>query len=1114
MLRKTEKEGDINVSRQARSLFRDNKYKEVIDLLKSVERNEYLNSLFTRSGDLLKEKADNLNKNIKKEITVKSKSFFEKIIEEYRERRLMRDKGSEITTETETIKTKRNGSASRKTIEMSPIKKLLFRKKQESKILKSSKLLAETLEKKEILKNIEKDKKKSKEVSEIKKELHDNEIKLAKNVQTNLLPKVSSDLLPGMDSFVYSLGCDELSGDVFDFITSSDYETIFYLGDVTGHGTASSLIMTMISCLTHSIVKRTINIATALTTLNKEIKPKLAKNMFTSMVMCKWNSPLRKFTFAGAGHEFILHYRSETQEVEKIRTGGIAIGMIDDISKLVKEKEILLEDGDILLLYTDGLDEAWDMKKEKLWGVDRIIKDLKDYAELGSAKEIGEFIFNNIRKFQGGSTMTDDMSIMIFKRNVDIDEKNIKNKYIKEQFKKDIQSNEAVLNTTGNVNSQEFKEKKNEILEKTIALAGIYKNEGEPFKALEQAKKALELAPSDDKIKKIYKDIELEILRKEKEGGIKFLFKKASSLFARKIKQKFFGSEDSYIKSLNKEAERAIEYNNILKAERIAEKMKQLDPKNNLTSSVEKNLSQVKKLNIDANALEKFFELKFTNRNEDEEKIKIEDQNMEFEGAFKDFFKRKSEEQEVGNAIGKSRSINSIISGLEKLGSLPKQKENLDEKSEANEEYNSSKFKSFEEKDFLGLMKVIDERSGFKNLDKEDKKIEVLETTMKVEETNIKWLRGSREIKERKTYSKIMAFLSPMNSKDLFIFIEKLSAFVKAGIPIHESVEIIQEQAQNHGFIYVLDELLKALDSGKLLSQAMKNFPEQFSEVLIYLTHAGEKTGSLPVILEELSKRMKEDRTIRKRIKSAMMYPTFIVVATGAILSGLLVFVVPKLSKIYMDTGVELPKVTQIIIVMSDWLQNNWAMFLVGLTITILCLKFFGKTELGQKIYHKLFLNIPIVKNIARQNNVMLFNNNLSILLRNGIQISESLITIAKIVPNYYYKKEILHVRETMISTGKNLTESMGIDLPFNKRKDLFPSEVLQTLSIGEHTGTLAKMLKSTGEMYQEDLKNTVSSLSDLLQPILMVFVGLMVATILMAIMFPLFNLGQVLRKK
>ncbi|PCI25394.1 hypothetical protein COB57_01560 [Candidatus Peregrinibacteria bacterium] len=1051
----------IQDTRHARKLFREKHFDELQKFLNDFVLNAYLLSLQNRI------KKVHSSVEIKKPQT--NDSFVTSLKQAFKEKKIKKEiRQKELlqtpTPITKTLK-KEQVFQKKQTSTMTNLAKTTFEKRQNLQYKKNTILLSKHLNKE---KEIKEQMTQHKNTVISKKEMAENEMKLAQNVQTNLLPKIDKNIMPGLETYAHSISCSELSGDVYDIATPNKDETLFYLGDVTGHGTAAGLVMTMINCLTHSIIARTQNITDVLTTLNHEIKPKMTANMFTSIVMCKWHNHLKKLTYAGAGHEYILHYEYETDNVHRIKVGGIAIGMIANISKIVKENEIELKDNDVLLLYTDGLDEAWHETKKEMYGLDKVESTFKSLSKKYSADMIGKKLLADIENFQGKKDKTDDMSIIVLKRIISEDEQEVQQKYEKEKLTEILLKESASLKAGSDSFNPDLKKNQDNFVEKTIAISRIFIDEGKYLIAEQHLKHAMKISPSNEKLQQLMQETLMFLETEKKQQGFKSILRSVFFHISQVFQDKILDPRKKYVKHLYAKAVTELTKGHTSQAENILNEIESIQPKSRFIIQLTEKISQKKQYDFDA--LNEHFELKIQ-KAAIKEKIIIEKQySVEHKDSISlDFKSDKNRKESLEQKI----DILFEISEEKKPGS------------------------ALSGEDILGLRKLLEKKKDLIKTPEEKKN-----------KTGIQWGEKSGMKKTKKTYNKFMAKISPMNQTDLFEFIEKMRSFILAEIPISKCLQIIQAQARNDGFIYVIDELIKDIDGGKLLSDAMKRFPKAFPEMLVYLVRAGEKSGALPIVLSELADQIKEQQIVRSRIKSAMIYPSVVMSASLAMVIGMIMFVIPKLTTVYPKEN--MPKLTQIMINSSDFLLANYVTVGFGFLIFLFSLITFLNTDTGKKVSHKIILYIPIIGNISQQSNILLFASNLGILLDNGIQIIEALLVVSKITPNYYYKQIILKVRTHMIETGHSLSESIEkIDKTF-----LFPEEIRQTIDTGEQTGRLAKMMTTSGEMFKERIKNTVKGLSEAIEPLLIVFVGLMVGVIVLSVMLPLMNIGKQIRAK
>ena len=238
------------------------------------------------------------------------------------------------------------------------------------------------------------------------------ELEIASDLQKGILP-VSNPSIAGLDVVAKTRSAVELGGDYFDFITRGD-NTYIYIGDVTGHGVPAALVMIMVSTLIHTLVEFYDNAYDIIVNTNKQLKTKIKSTMFMTMLMLRWNSKEQKMSFVGCGHEYLLVYRSATNKCEKIPSGGIGLGMVADNSKIVKEKSIDINVGDVIVLYTDGVTEARNMSGE-MYDVPRLVAAIERFAPEYGADGIVNHIALDYSKFVEEHVQDDDVTLLVVK---------------------------------------------------------------------------------------------------------------------------------------------------------------------------------------------------------------------------------------------------------------------------------------------------------------------------------------------------------------------------------------------------------------------------------------------------------------------------------------------------------------------------------------------------------------------------------------------------------------------------------------------------------------------------------------------------------------------------
>lgn len=242
-----------------------------------------------------------------------------------------------------------------------------------------------------------------------------SELDIAAQIQKNVLPKEAPNL-QGLDIVAKTKSAAEVGGDSFDFLTSPDNNQNFiYIGDVTGHGVPAGLIMVMVDTLIHSLVAAGVNNSKdILVNTNTLLTPRIGANLFMTLVMLRWDVNLQKMFYTGAGHEHILIYKAKTEEVQSSRAGGIALGMIPNNSKVIHEKEIPIEVGDVIVLYTDGLTEAKNTTGE-MYGIERMSESLKKHGYMPSAESIFDHITKDFSNFVNEYVQIDDTTMIVMK---------------------------------------------------------------------------------------------------------------------------------------------------------------------------------------------------------------------------------------------------------------------------------------------------------------------------------------------------------------------------------------------------------------------------------------------------------------------------------------------------------------------------------------------------------------------------------------------------------------------------------------------------------------------------------------------------------------------------
>jgi type IV pilus assembly protein PilC len=329
-------------------------------------------------------------------------------------------------------------------------------------------------------------------------------------------------------------------------------------------------------------------------------------------------------------------------------------------------------------------------------------------------------------------------------------------------------------------------------------------------------------------------------------------------------------------------------------------------------------------------------------------------------------------------------------------------------------------------------------------------------------------------------------------------FSKHLSLMIKAGLSIDESVRVLRDQAANR-FRRVLSGVLRTVESGRPLSEAFAEYPGVFSELFIATIRAGEASGTLERSLDDLADQLTKSFELQRKIRGAMIYPVLVLSAALAIGLGLSYYVLPKVIGLFESISVDLPFTTRVLLGFSNFLLAHGTLFFVGLIVFIVgFIQFIGWTPI-RPYSHWVLLKLPIFGKLAQNYNLAFFARTMSTLLRSGISIGDAFQVSSNTIRNALYKKALLRVRqgtETGIPASTVLEE-------FPK---LFPSISTRMLAVGEHTGKLEETFGYLSSFYEDEVDNTTKNLSTILEPVLLILIGLAVAFIAISIIAPIYN--------
>lgn len=340
--------------------------------------------------------------------------------------------------------------------------------------------------------------------------------------------------------------------------------------------------------------------------------------------------------------------------------------------------------------------------------------------------------------------------------------------------------------------------------------------------------------------------------------------------------------------------------------------------------------------------------------------------------------------------------------------------------------------------------------------------------------------------------------------KDLVVFTRQLSTMISAGVPLSRSLATMQDQTGNKYFKTVIAGIAKDVEGGKTLADSLAKYPNVFSDVYINMVRAGEAGGILDEILKRLAFQVEKDATIRKKIKSAMAYPTVIFTITIVAFFGIMIFIIPKIGDILIDLGGEdakLPVYTQAMLAISDFLRSNSLILIVAFVVGVFLLRRYLKTPKGKLNFHRLLLRIPVVKTIVIKIAIARFARTFASLMSSGVSVLDALHVTGGAIGNKVIEAELKEAAKE-VKNGKQLSQPLA-------HSTYFPPIVAQMLAVGEETGQIDTILIKVADFYEEEVDSVIDGVSSLIEPIMIIFLGGMVGIIAASVMGPIASLSQ-----
>ncbi len=336
--------------------------------------------------------------------------------------------------------------------------------------------------------------------------------------------------------------------------------------------------------------------------------------------------------------------------------------------------------------------------------------------------------------------------------------------------------------------------------------------------------------------------------------------------------------------------------------------------------------------------------------------------------------------------------------------------------------------------------------------------------------------------------------------KTLQIFSRQFATMIEAGLNIVAALVILEQQTDDQYFALVVKELRADVEGGLLLSQAMRRHPKIFDRLFVSMVEAGEAAGILDEVLDRVAYQIEKSTQIKRRVKGAMLYPTMVLVFATLVLTGLLMFLVPVFVKIFGQLGGQLPTLTQYVVSASDVLRTKYYIIFPALGLLIFGLRKYKKTESGRQKWDSIKLKIPMkIGQVVLKVTMARFSRTLSTLVAAGVDIIQALEITGQSSGNWVIEEALSDVR-VKVAEGVPIAQPL-VDNP------IFPPMVSQMVKIGEETGELEKMLGKIADFYEDEVDAAIQSLTSIVEPLMMILVGLMVGVIVIAMYLPMFKM-------
>ena len=343
----------------------------------------------------------------------------------------------------------------------------------------------------------------------------------------------------------------------------------------------------------------------------------------------------------------------------------------------------------------------------------------------------------------------------------------------------------------------------------------------------------------------------------------------------------------------------------------------------------------------------------------------------------------------------------------------------------------------------------------------------------------------------------------PIKPADIAVFSRMLATMMSAGVPLMQSMQIIGEGHENASMQDMILAIKADVESGTSLAESLGKFPYHFDDLFVNLVNAGEQSGTLEALLHEIAVYKEKTEALKAKIKKALVYPISILVVAFIVTAILMIFVIPQFESLFSGFGAELPGLTQMVINLSQIFQQYWWLIfgsVIGTVVGIMEAK--KRSRKVQHFFDRMLLKVPVIGIVMEKGSIARFARTFSTMFKAGVPLVEAMVSVAGATGNIVYAEGTMVMRDE-VSTGTQLNVAM-------KNSELFPNMVIQMVAIGEESGSLDAMLAKVADFFEQEVDDAVDNMTALMEPMIMVFLGGLIGTLVIAMYLPIFKLGAV----